>query len=377
MFTTLKRALVILATFAGAMLLLLPLQALAKTPAPAQAALPPSTENGIIGLSLNTEPTPVGDTASLTNTVGGEAPEGVVECPPVPPTPPPNKCVDDPSLCTHRIYLPLIQRSPFLLIDGRIKLVQDDDETAPNVKGLTTFSKVGPITLTLDFSELQISETPQCIKWWSSDASEASAEYAPFAQPTLNNVPIANPGAQQLMIEFVNKQGLETAPQIFTFFNIPNGNFNNVEFGTPWKSYGHSATVNADKKRLMLKIIEPEQCTNATIGFAAASIDLELPSTGTYHLFVDGTVYTQDQNPSNNATFDAFEILLNGHVVQRYSNQDQPIRCNPVINRQVVVDARIPLRGYSGITTLGLENHQRFDNQFATYTEIDMVWIDY
>ena len=99
MFTTLKRALVILATFAGAMLLLLPLQALAKTPAPAQAAFPSSTEKGLIGLSFNTEPVPVTDTASLTNTIGGEAPEGVAECPP-----------------SCETYLPIVYGPPFLFL---------------------------------------------------------------------------------------------------------------------------------------------------------------------------------------------------------------------------------------------------------------------
>jgi hypothetical protein len=116
---------------------------------------------------------------------------------------------------------------------------------------------------------------------------------------------------------------------------------------------------------------------DAKIGFAGASIDLELPADGEYHLFVDGIVYTQDQNPSNSATFDAFEIAINGTVVDRDSNRDQPIRCDPVINRQVVVDARIPLSSYSGNTTISLENHRRFDNKYDTYTEIDTVWIDY
>ena len=375
MFTTLKRALVILATFAGAMLLLLPLQALAKTPAPAQAAFPSSTEKGLIGLSLNTEPVPVTDTASLTNTIGGEAPEGMPVCP---------------SSCTT--FLPIVYGPPFLFLGGQINLVQEDNR----VMGLTVFEPIvpglgQPIEVTLDFSELQFSAEPQSVKAWVIGGSVYDGPYAEKSIPLTITETNPFPGAYKAMIVF--KSGSIEIPQEFVFFYIPNGHFKESE-SESWNLFGNMSKDNnpeqvlpqtGNNKGLRLYVTDdyenyPNQtdlCTMAHIGFAAASIDLVLPSTGAYHLFVDGIVYTQDQNPSNNATFDAFEILLNGHVVRRYSNQDQPIRCVPVINRQVVVDARIPLSGYSGITTLGLQNHQRFDNQFATYTEINMVWIDY
>lgn len=101
-----------------------------------------------------------------------------------------------------------------------------------------------------------------------------------------------------------------------------------------------------------------------------------VPPHSEYKLKVIGTVYTQDQNPSNTATYDAFEIAINGQMVYRRSNQQPPISCANPIYRQVPVEAVIPLNGYAGEIVLSLENHLRYDRYFYTYTEIDMVWID-
>jgi hypothetical protein len=103
--------------------------------------------------------------------------------------------------------------------------------------------------------------------------------------------------------------------------------------------------------------------------------------TSKYHLYVDGTVYTQDQNPNNDGSYDAFEIAIDGDVVDRYSNPKTPIGCKgdggESYEREVLVDAKIPLGDYLGSIELSLENHLRFDDFFNTYTEIDTVYIDY
>lgn len=361
------RSLAIMSIFVGVTLLLLPLQVFARIAPSLQAVPTPEATETPTNYPPLTATVPMTATQPISPSVGIDAPAGLPECP-----------IPDKDNC---VFLPIVFGRPFLLLDGRIKLVEETNR----VKGLTVFRPIASelITVTLNFEEVQFSEDPQWVKAWLIGQDEKDIDFINYSVNSITVTLGSTPsfGAQHVMVKF--RGGSTEIPMGFTFFYIPDGDFQVSNIPVPsdgsyfWESNStQDGKVEIADSRLKLGS-NSEDCSNVGIEFAAASIDLELPSDGEYHLNVDGIVYTQDQNPSNSATFDAFEIVINGNVVDRYSNQDQPIRCEPVINRQVVVDARIPLSNYSGNTTISLENHRRYDNQFDTYTEIDMVWIDY
>ena len=178
--------------------------------------------------------------------------------------------------------------------------------------------------------------------------------------------------------------------QPFTFFYIPNGDFpeeTNLASLEPlgWEffyPFGQESDYIGSKKVHTTHFLrlgkEPSSptCAEAATSSAIASLALQMPPHSDYKLYIDGVVRTQDQNPSNTATYDAFEIFINGHLIQRYSNQEPPIICSNPVWREIVVEAEIPLHNYTGQIILSMENHLRYDDYFYTYTLIDKVWID-
>ena len=296
------------------------------------------------------------------------------------------KCVPEaPQITICPTLLPIIGKSPFQFLGGLMTLVAD---SGLRVKGLTTFVTN---SVTINYASLQFSKNPESIKWEHLDSGQSGSVDFDNSNPILENIPVnaGMVGAQPIKIDFL-RQDAEPISLVFTFFYIPNGDFSDPE--TNNNQWNLEANVNGAQvarpriKNDLLQLFVSDSaaadpykliCSPAKVGFALASIDLELPTEGEFYLRVQGTVFTQDQNPSNSSTFDAFEVVIDGNVADRVSNIDQPIRCDPVINRQVVVDSRIPLSGYAGNTTISLENHRRCADQYVTYTEIDMVWIDY
>ena len=110
------------------------------------------------------------------------------------------------------------------------------------------------------------------------------------------------------------------------------------------------------------------------IAATIATLNLQLLQAGDYQLRVQGTVFTYDQNPDNDATYDAFEVFLNGSFNRRFSNQTGPLNCDT--EREVTVDLTVPLASYGNSIALRFENHNRFDNFYNTYTNIETVWVE-
>jgi len=277
----------------------------------------------------------------------------------------------------HGVHLPVINKQPFAILGGRIKLDTDADT---RTRGVTTFDE----RATLDFSDLRFSYTPEEIS--ASGESVTTSGPVTYAVTQTIAVTLDDPmiGGNQIDVQFTLED--ENLVQAFTLFFIPNGDFEVDDITDIRADWDLSQTPTESRARALeegtLRLgINPgrdNDCSGATVRTSVASLTMQqLPPDSGYHLHVEGTVFTQDQNPDNDDTYDAFEILINETVIERYSNQDPPIPCNPPILREVEIDANIPLREYSGETTLSLENHQRFDPYFHTYTKIDTVWIDY
>lgn len=268
---------------------------------------------------------------------------------------------------THASYLPLIMTPPFSIQSGDIKLLTSEGARA---KGITVFTS----TFTLDFSDLHFSHTPISMTIsgdasWESNPAVYTTTYPITYVATLDD---STPGVKQINVTFIRKEAVVF--KSFTFFYISNGDFHDNKLGGWIKTDG---IVGIGEKQLTLGAnVEPNGCNNhKEIGADGIRLmNIQLPSNHDYDLHINGLVYTRDQNPSNDDTYDAFEILVDGNVVDRYSNQESPISCTH--EREINVNTRIPLNGYSGSITLSLENHLRFDGYFNTYTKIDTVWIE-
>lgn len=289
------------------------------------------------------------------------------------------------------LFLPVVAKPPFAITGGSIKISGD------RAKGLTIFSNV-LTPYALDISDLRFSVQSQVVEaracWTGDNCSASWVEYpqlVPFG-PLTPTVTIDTIGVQQINVEFRYGQPVATTiTEEFIFFYIPDGDFIETDKATMEdKGWQFTAFPPAGSDAAQKPAVEAGQlalrprgenpaCSAAKIGSAAAGLFLHLPPHSEYRLYVAGDVFTQDQNPSNSATYDAFEITINGGVVARYSNQQGPITCNNPIYRLVAVNAQntqIPLSDYSGEIFLNLENHLRYDDYFNTYTVIRKVWID-
>ena len=282
----------------------------------------------------------------------------------------------------YKLYLPFVAKPSFVITGGSLKLNTDNRH-----RGLTLFGKAAK----LDVGDVQFSYPykPAKMRVYYSDGPCYEAIYTdsnhlvPLVVEGDAPTPIVV-GANHVEVEFELgvTHGLTTLRMPFTFFYIPNGDFRDPQPDKPdnyWQlsSIGpeppEPPTVQSGK---LLLGNETSPCNPTPLGAAIAALEIEIPPHSDYILHIHGVVYTQDQNPSNTATYDAFEIAINGHLIERYSNRHPPIRCTNPITRQIEVKKEISLNNFAGQIVLSLENHLRYDNYFNTYTEIDMVWID-
>lgn len=300
---------------------------------------------------------------------------------------------------THRQFLPIIAYIPPLtLISGELRL--DTKTEGHRAQGLTIFilPPGGDESQFLDAKDLLFNYSPVRVKVcqdinFNCGAERASDLSVPF--PRIDNL---NIGLNQVIVEFrhdVVSAGPSpitttlTLLQPFTFFYIPNGDFQDGVLEPDWLLHamwtapppsGTTLPSLQDPRtgddKLLLDPIAGRRCTAAYRSSASASLPIQIPPHSDYKLYIEGTVYTQDLNPSNTATYDSFEVAINNQLIQRYSNQQPPISCSNPLFRQIPVELQVPLSSYAGQIVLSLENHLRYDHYFYTYTEIDTVWID-
>ncbi|MBK9054797.1 MAG: hypothetical protein IPL78_28990 [Chloroflexi bacterium] len=161
--------------------------------------------------------------------------------------------------------------------------------------------------------------------WQGSVALTEIISYAVTKPVTLNNPPVI--GANEINVQFWH--GATQVDKSFTLFYIPNGDFPGVGSVLPdWIPTNVGSEIELEDGKLRLgKEHVSNPCTNAPVGMAGVALNIQLPPNSSYYINIAGIVYTQDQNPSNNSTYDAFEILINELVVKWYSNQYLPIGC--------------------------------------------------
>jgi hypothetical protein len=294
---------------------------------------------------------------------------------------------------SNKIYLPIIANKPaFTITGGELRLHTEDDRH----KGLTFF-KTDVIQISLNYTDIRFSHSYQpekatvhyddgyCI---STDLTRSGGLIRLSGTgPTPVKV-----GVNHVAVEFElgSEHGSATASMPFTFFYIPNGDFQDTVLEPNWlldttlTAPPPSGTTppslqypKTDDGKLLLDSFGAGQrsCNKAYRSSTSASLPIQIPPHSDYKLHIEGTVYTQDLNPSNTATYDSFEVVINNQLIQRYSNQQPPISCSNPLFRQIPVELQVPLSNYADQIVLSLENHLRYDHYFYTYTEIDTVWI--
>lgn len=280
-------------------------------------------------------------------------------------------------------WFPIVRQPDLSLIDGEVTL------QGKRTKGVTMFDVAEPVKLNL--SSLNFSIRPTQMKFVGESIEQMDWTTATLdneGTEPLNFTGSVVIGSNPIDIHFRN--GSQTAVKTFYLFYIPNGDFYKPEDFTIWQA---SASSLSDDDEYDPQTPDPgkdgflrlgdthdrNQCLTAEQGNSIVMLTMNnLPATDAYRLRVEGHVFTQDQNPSDDDTYDAFEIQLNGNLEHRVSNLDKPIHCGTEPSNHVIpIEANIPLRNYSGEVILSLENYLRFDNYFNTYTEISTVWIDY
>lgn len=261
----------------------------------------------------------------------------------------------------HFTYLPLITK-PYN-VTGEIILNADN-----HVAGQTTFIP----SAELDFTALTFptGSQPDEIRVWI--VGDAIPDWEPYNgdnyQMALNSEQY---GAQIIKVQFQNNGARSNTLSLVVFY-IPNGDFATGDL-SGWQTVTElSLGVTNGKLRLG---DEDYNCDNGVpLGKASASLNLILPENGDYILHVSGTLYTEDQNPNNTDSYDAFEIKLNNNLVQRFSSPDGPISCAFDIKTEPITFQH-PLPNNDNSATLSLENWSRFDKYFNTYTDIEQVWV--
>lgn len=262
------------------------------------------------------------------------------------------------------VYLPLVA-SPYL-VNGEIGFV-----AGPRTAGRTSFVP----TATLDLSAINFPAglPPQAFRVWV--AGDVIPAWEPYSTAIISDQVDLIPdqyGAQTVNVQF-RAGDVSSNILSLTLFYIPNGDFATGDL-SGWQTDAATLPVAVQGGKLRLGD-ETFDCNNGVpLGVALAALDVNLLDDGDYVLHIMGTVFTEDQNPNNDATYDAFEIREGGALMQRYSNQEIPINCTRPI-RTIDVDFQTSLAPYVEMIGLSLENWSRFDNFYNTYTDIDQVWV--
>jgi hypothetical protein len=265
-------------------------------------------------------------------------------------------------IINYTIYLPLVV-SPYT-VDGEIVLAAGE-----RVVGQTTF--VASAVLDLSGLIFPAERQPDNIRAWV--AGDEIPEWESYDNADTYQLQLRQNqyGAQTINVQF--QAGSATSNIVsLTLFYVPNGDFTDNDL-SDWQIV-EELPVNIQNGYLRLGD-ESFDCNNGvTLGKALASLNLEIPIHGDYTLHVKGVMYTEDQNPDNDDTYDAFEIHLGDALAKRYSNQEVPINCDIPI-RTMDINFQTSLAPYTGSVVLSLENWSRFDMYFNTYTDIEQVWV--
>lgn len=259
------------------------------------------------------------------------------------------------------LYLPLIAKP----LEGDIVL------GAERVAGITIFTASVP----LDFSGVAFSNTPDEMKIWVGDTTIPSEPQA-YVPTTTFEIPDPKPGElHEIYVTFFTELGdsmVEIGTKSVTVFYLPNGDFEDDSLST-WQIMENDLPVSIQNGKLRMgDTHDVFNCNEVPFPASAqAAFQFELPAGVAYQLHVQGTVYTQDRlsDPASDL-YDAFEVVLNNNVVQRFGNPEPELACKMY---EVPVEFT---QSIDGGTLVSLENHSRFDNWYNTYTEIEQIWIE-
>ncbi len=258
----------------------------------------------------------------------------------------------------HVAYLPFIAK----LLPGEIQL-----DTNGRAAGVTIFTRQA----TLNFSNIGFVGTPNEMKLWLAGEAIPNDWQTYVSTPSFE---VANlPGELQTIHVVFRQNGSEIGTKSIMVFYLPNGDFVDDTLGG-WAVTENNLPVSIQNGHLRLgDTHDVFGCSNVPFPASAlVALSLNLPAGTTYQLQIRGTVYTQDQLPNpQNTQYDAFEVVLNGTVAQRFGSPQGGLSCNTMREVPVVFTQSI-----SGNTQLSLENHSRFDNFYNTYTEVDQVWLE-
>jgi len=263
------------------------------------------------------------------------------------------------------VFLPVVI-SPYVVENGNIIV------SSSRFAGVTSFIA----TVNLNFTDLHFTSNmdPDEMKMWLGDASEPGS-WLPYSE-TLQDFPLNDnqPGYQEIYVKF-RKGTAETPVMVAGVFYIPNGDFQdgqNSLTNAGWNLATSPLPLSVSGGKLRLGS-DMYGCDNVPLGFASASINLNLPSNSSYKLYVQAMVHTYDQLPNPaEAKYDAFEIHVGGSV-RRYGNPTAPIGCS--LPRHVSVSETRPLSVYQGSTNISLQNYSRYDTYYNTYTDVEAIWI--
>ncbi|MCA9982141.1 MAG: DUF5011 domain-containing protein, partial [Anaerolineales bacterium] len=212
---------------------------------------------------------------------------------------------------SYELYLPIIARP----LPGDIQL------GAERTAGITIFTPEVPLI----FEDIDFSNDPDHMKIWVDGTAEPTETQA-YESTTSFNIPIPTSGElHQINVTFFagsENNLIELGTKSITVFYLPNGDFeDNSLSNTGWLTKENNLPVVVENGTLRLgDTHDVFNCNEVPYPASAqAALQIKLPQGSSYQLNVQGVVYTQDRlsDPTSNVS-DAFEIVLNGNVVQRF-----------------------------------------------------------
>jgi hypothetical protein len=257
------------------------------------------------------------------------------------------------------IYLPLM-RIPFFS-GGEMQL------SSSRFAGITSFIP----EVTANFSQIQFVSPPTDMRLWLEGDTEPTT-WVPY-QVTGYAVALDENqiGEQTVRARFRAGQSTSSVKTAVVFY-IPNGDFATNDL-SDWMISGGLPTAVTNG---VLRLGDPNSaCASSPPGLAAAAFDLDIPANSNYQLHIEAVITTYDQLPDPTVgVYDAFEVFIDGNLIERYGNPHPPLSCANL--RTVSVQEAYALQSYTGETEIRFENHRRFDNFYNTYTDINRVYVD-